>query len=125
MSLTAVTTFPAHRSAPQSPPTWADSRRLVWDAVKELRQQSMKADERRIGQLLAERMEADDDLREASAHLLAHDALTFERVARQRAAAAPSPRQRIVRKRAERAQVQACEGARNHPARPAGAVAER
>jgi hypothetical protein len=63
MSLTTVTAFPVHRSAPQSPPTWSDSRRLVWDAVKELRQQNMKADERRIGQLLAEKMETDDDLR--------------------------------------------------------------
>jgi hypothetical protein len=95
-NLHAVATFPAHRSAPQSPPTWADSRRMVWDGVGELRQQNMKADERRIGQLLAERMERDDDLREASAHLLAHDALVAERVARQRPA--PSPKQRIARK---------------------------
>ena len=97
-NLHAVATFPAHRSAPQSPPSWADSRRMVWDAVGALRRQNEKADERRIGQLLSEMMERDDDLREASAHLLAHDALVAERVHAQRAEAAPSPRQRAVRK---------------------------
>ena len=43
-------------------------------------------------------MEADDDLREASAHLLSHDALVAERVLRQRSASAPSPKQRIAHK---------------------------
>jgi hypothetical protein len=98
MSVDVVTAFPARRSVPQSPPSWADSRKLVWDTVGELRRQNAKADECRIGQLLAERMEADDDLREASAHLLAHDALVAERVHRQRSATAPSPTQRIAHK---------------------------
>ena len=116
MSMTTVTTFPARRIAPQSPPDWADSRRLVWDMVG-VRRQNVKADECRIGQLLAERMESDDDLREAGAHLLAHDALVAERVGvlLKRAEAAPSPRQRIVRKRAERAAVkQLAQKAREH-----------
>jgi hypothetical protein len=69
------------------------------------RRQNAKADECRIGQLLAERMESDDDLREAGAHLLAHDALVAERVQRQRAAAAPSPRQRIARRASDRVAV--------------------
>ena len=98
MSVDVVTAFPARRSVPQSPPSWADSRKLVWDTVGELRRQNVKADECRIGQLLAERMEADDDLREASAHLLAHDALVAERVLRQRSTTAPSPKQRVARK---------------------------
>jgi hypothetical protein len=96
-NLHAVATFPAHRTAPQSPPSWADSRRLVWDAVGELRRQNVKADERRIGQL-AEKLGNDDDLREASAHLLAHDALVAERVHRQRSTSAPTPAQRVARK---------------------------
>jgi hypothetical protein len=98
MSMTTVATFPAHRSAPQSPPAWVDSRRLIWDTVGELRQQNLKADERRVAQLLAERMEHDDDLREAGAHLLAHDALVAERVHRQRSTSAPTPKQRVAHK---------------------------
>jgi hypothetical protein len=58
----------------------------------------MKADERRIAQLLAERMESNDDVREAGAHLLAHDALVAERVIHQRSTTAPSPQQRVARK---------------------------
>jgi hypothetical protein len=73
-NLHAVATSPAHRTAPQSPPSWADSRKLVWDTVGELRQQNLKADERRVAQQLAER--------EAGAHLLAHDALVAERVSK-------------------------------------------
>jgi hypothetical protein len=104
MGLEAVAAFPARRSTPESPPTWSDSRRLVWGAVKELRNRHPKVDERRVGQLLAERIENDDDLREASAHLLAHDALAGERVHRQQHTS--SPGQRAERQAVERVAVQ-------------------
>jgi hypothetical protein len=103
VSLNAVTSLPARRSVPQSSRSWGDSRQLVWNSVKELRQQNVKADEQRIGQLLAELMEHDDDLRVASAYLLAHDALVAERVARQRPTS--TPRQRAERQATEKATV--------------------
>ena len=40
MSVDVVTAFPARRSVPQSPPSWADSRKLVWDTVGELRRRT-------------------------------------------------------------------------------------
>jgi hypothetical protein len=63
---------------PQSPRSWADSKALVWSAVGELRKRNPKVDEWRIGQLLAELMEGDDDLRQAAAQLITRQALTDE-----------------------------------------------
>jgi hypothetical protein len=79
-NLHAVASFPARRTAPQSPPTWSDGRDAIRAAVKELCKRYPKAvaDEHRIGQLLAERLGADDDLLQAAAVVLAHDSLTAD-----------------------------------------------
>jgi hypothetical protein len=96
MSLTAVATFPARRSAPRKPLTWGDCRDVIRAAVRELRKRQPRADERRLGQLLAQRIEDDGDLLEAGALYLAHDAMVAEQARKSRAA--PTPRARAARR---------------------------
>jgi hypothetical protein len=90
----AVATFPARRSSPQTPPTWGDCRDAIRAVVKELIKRLPKADERRVGQLLAERIAADEDILEAAALFLAHDALTAEQVRKSRTAPTAKARAR-------------------------------
>jgi hypothetical protein len=103
-NLHAVATFPARRSSPQTPKTWGDCRDVIRAAVRELRKRQPRADERRLGQLLAQRIEADGDLLEAGALYLAHDALTAEQARKSRSV--PTPRARAARRVIEKVEVQ-------------------
>ena len=65
MSLTTVTAFPIHRSAPQSPSNLGRRPPVGLGRCQRVTATNMKADEGSIGRLLAARMAKYDDLCQA------------------------------------------------------------